>query len=216
MNILIYKGEGVSPLSLKKTALMAKVWDPSAQVTLVNSTHLGLTGWMKNASTIIFPGGRDIPYHNALKGAANQNIRQFVEEGGLYIGICAGGYYGSSKIEFESGFQNEVIAERELKFFPGKAIGTLFNPGTYVYDSEHAACDATVSFHGESHQIYYNGGCYFEKANSFDKVQVLAHYDDHPSKPAAIIECKVGKGRAILSGVHFEFSPKEIYAKILK
>ena len=44
-----------------------------------------------------------------------------------------------------------------------------------------------------------------EPEKFFDSVEVLGHYDDIPGKPAAIILCKVGKGKAVLSGVHFEY-----------
>jgi len=216
MNVLIYNGEGVSPISLKKTASMFKSWNPSLQVTFATPHTLYSTHWLSSTYAIVFPGGRDIPYHNALQGKANDNIRKFVQDGGLYIGICAGGYYGSAQIEFEKGHKNEVIAERELKFFPGKAIGTLFNPGSYKYDSEEAACDANISFQEEKYSIYYNGGCYFDQPHLYDKVTELAHYDDQLEKPAAIIECQVGKGRAILSGVHIEYAPKEMFANILR
>jgi glutamine amidotransferase-like uncharacterized protein len=53
-------------------------------------------------------------------------------------------------------------------------------------------------------EVYFNGGCRFvgEDANC----KVLARYQDIEDQPAAIIECKVGQGKAILSGVHPEYS----------
>ena len=51
---------------------------------------------------------------------------------------------------------------------------------------------------------YYNGGCAFRWSPDLNACQVLARYHDLVDKPAAVVECAVGKGKAILSGVHFE------------
>ena len=39
------------------------------------------------------------------------------------MGICAGSYYGTSKVEFDVNGPLEVKEERELKLFRGRAIG---------------------------------------------------------------------------------------------
>ena len=38
---------------------------------------------------IIFPGGGDIEYHNKLKGIGCNNIRNYIFNGGNYLGFCA-------------------------------------------------------------------------------------------------------------------------------
>ena len=45
---------------------------------------------MNSCVGIVFPGGRDSPYHDKLKGPGNKLIRRFVESGGWYLGLCAG------------------------------------------------------------------------------------------------------------------------------
>ncbi|XP_064603576.1 uncharacterized protein TC_0305-like isoform X2 [Liolophura sinensis] len=44
------------------------------------------------------------------------------------------------------------------------------------------------------------------------KVEVLAQFQDLPNSPAAIVKCHVGNrgGKAILSGVHFEYFPDKL------
>lgn len=54
--------------------------------------------------------------------------------------------------------------------------------------------------------VYYNGGCAFIAPEEHPNTQVISRYQDIESNPAAIVECTVGKGRAILSGVHPEYS----------
>src|SRR5439155_581244 len=93
-----------------------------------------LRGELARYSLFIMPGGRDQPYHAGLQGEANQQIRAFVEEGGAYVGICAGAYYGSARVEFDRGFPLEVCEERELCFFSGTAVGPAYGKGTFAYE----------------------------------------------------------------------------------
>ncbi|KKK58485.1 hypothetical protein LCGC14_3043990, partial [marine sediment metagenome] len=49
----------------------------------------------------------------------------------------------SRKVIFEEGRPLEVVEERELSFFPGEAIGPLFEK-TFTYQSEESAESAEV------------------------------------------------------------------------
>lgn len=187
--IAIYQGEGV--------------WlrENLEDTTPITAAEI-IDGYLEQFSIFIMPGGRDRPYHTALRGPGNAEIRKFVENGGLYLGICAGAYYASAQVEFDKGFPLEVCEERELQFFKGKAIGPAFGKGTFEYSSEKGARLAQIETGMGIFSIYYNGGCLFQ--GDFSNVRILGRYLELPHKPPAIIECNVGKGRAILSGVHWE------------
>jgi len=49
-----------------------------------------------------------------LKFKGNKLIREYVEQGGMYLGLCAGGYYGAQKVEFEVGTPLEVLILLDL------------------------------------------------------------------------------------------------------
>ena len=66
-----------------------------------------------------------------LGNGGNRRIRSFIENGGKYLGICAGGYYGTSKVEFDVHGPLEVNEERELKLFKGRAIGPALKGFNY-------------------------------------------------------------------------------------
>lgn len=188
--IAIYHGEGTS-------------WQVPLPGPLLTADDI-LAGGLDLFSLFIMPGGRDRPYHAALKGLANTKIRTFVENGGTYLGICAGAYYGCAFVEFDKGFPLEVCEERELCFFPGKAIGPAYGKGTFDYNSEAGARMANIGTVKGMFPIYYNGGCTFE--GDYPHVRILARYLDLPGHPPAIIECAIGQGKAILSGVHLELA----------
>ncbi|MFI0435020.1 MAG: BPL-N domain-containing protein [Parachlamydiaceae bacterium] len=180
----------------------------SFSLSLISSREMMETGWESTTDLIIIPGGRDLPYHQALKGEGNQRIRRYVENGGSYLGVCAGAYYGSKTVEFDRGMELEIVGSRELAFFPGIARGPAYGPGSFCYRSERGAKAALISnsFAMSRLRTYYNGGCYFVEAEAVPHVTIHSHYLEIEQQHAAIIEIEVGKGKAVLSGVHLEVS----------
>ncbi|CCB92214.1 putative uncharacterized protein [Waddlia chondrophila 2032/99] len=209
MAILVYADEGAGPRSVRLLikALKSLKLHEKYKLQRVNRKALAASGWEKDASLLIFPGGRDTPYHQSLKGKPNENIRRYVEEGGAYLGICAGGYYGSAEVEFEKGHPLEVVGKRELGFFPGIARGSAFGPNLFKYEDESGSQAAHIHWMENSLlPIYFNGGCAFVDAAAYTNTRVLATYAELPGNPAAVVECSIGKGKAILSGVHPEYA----------
>ncbi len=205
--ILVYSGDGVSTLSLNETIKTFQNLFPKSPVATVDHKTLSLSNWEASTHLVVFPGGRDIPYNRDLKGKGTEKLRQFVANGGNFIGICAGAYFASKFIEFERGSKLEICDSRFLEFFPGKAIGTLYGP--FNYHSNEGAYASPIALGEGITPLYYNGGCYFEGAEQMPNTEVIGTYSDHDNK-AAIISCSFGKGRAILSGVHFEINAESL------
>lgn len=193
---------------------------PNYAVTPVTGDMLLKEPWTATCALLVIPGGADLGYGRTLNGEGNRRIAQFVRRGGKYLGLCAGGYYGCKRCEFEVGDKTmEVIGDRELGFFPGTCRGGAF-PG-FVYHSEAGARAAGVDVSKEALGIgtvpthfrsYYNGGGVFVDAPLLkDKgVEVLASYSeklnvDPGEGTAAVVYCKVGDGAAILTGPHPEY-----------
>ncbi|MDP1835800.1 MAG: BPL-N domain-containing protein [Chlamydiales bacterium] len=209
--VLIYKDRGVGPLSFKETLLSLRACLPSTyQVNSVNAAAVIQGDVFDDAALFVLPGGRDVPYHEDLAGAGNNNLRHFVNSGGGFLGICAGAYFGAGEVLFENGHPLEVKGTRELAFFPGLAEGPVYGLGRYRYDSEESGKAALVNIQGQTLHIYYNGGCSFRDVHLFEpSINVLGSYQDAGDKPlAAIIQCQVGKGTVILSGVHLDYRPQ--------
>ena len=175
--------------------------------------------WTASCALLVFPGGADLGYCRTLNGEGNRKIKQFVQRGGAYLGLCAGGYYGSSRCEFEVGSKRmEVIGSRELAFFPGTCRGCAF--AGFVYHSEEGSravelkAEKTALAEGSVPDVfrsYYNGGGVFVDAPKYKDqgVEVLASYTEplgveSGEGAAAIVYCKVGEGAAVLTGPHPE------------
>ncbi|MBA2369163.1 MAG: hypothetical protein H0V82_09095 [Candidatus Protochlamydia sp.] len=215
--ILIYRDEGADPFGIGSlvSALRQEKVDQTYLLSWADKSLFQQTAWHKDTHLIIFPGGRDIPYHQALKGHGNRNLVEFVQGGGYYLGICAGGYYGCAAIEFEKDGPLEVLATRELKFFPGIARGPAYGPGKFCYQSGQGSQIALLEIHNSPipSASYFNGGCIFDKAENYAGISVMARYADIEGQPAAIVKCSVGAGQAILCGVHPEYSAFNLFLK---
>lgn len=115
--VLVYSGPGVSPLSLSYTLLtLSLLLTPHYTVQPVTPEVLAQQPWEPACALLVIPGGRDLPYVEELttKTRVTKRIREFVKEGGKYLGICAGAYFGAEEVRFDVGGGLEVAGKREL------------------------------------------------------------------------------------------------------
>lgn len=118
--VLVYSGPGVSPLSLSHTLLtLSSLLLPHYTVQPATPEVLSTQPWEPACALLIIPGGRDLPYVEAMSGRSGiaRRIKEYVAEGGKYLGICAGGYFGSKEVRFDEGGEMQVVGKRELVCF---------------------------------------------------------------------------------------------------
>lgn len=220
-NLILASGNGTTIESVRHCLYtLRRLLSPNYAVIPVTGDMLLKEPWQSSCAALVFPGGADQGYCRTLNGAGNRRIRQYVEQGGRYIGFCAGGYYGTGRVEFEVGNKLlEVVGDRELALYPGACRGCAFRG--FVYHSEKGARAAELSINRSAFtsgsipnvlKSYYNGGGVFVDAPKFadQGVEVLADYNDKLDVDAgvgraAIVYCKVGQGAALLTGPHPEF-----------
>ena len=212
--ILVYVDQGVDGISLKHVVkTLQKEVDPSRHsIKRTNANELKSEHWEEKTALLVIPGGRDVYYHASLDGIGTDKIRAFVQKGGAYLGICAGGYFACGTIEFEKGGNLEVCEKRSLMFYPGLAEGPAYGKNKYRYDCLNGVEAAHVSWkNSDRFHAYFNGGCHFGDAAKYPNVAVLGSYLDLEGDPAAIVDCRVGKGHALLTGVHLEYSAAHLH-----
>ncbi|SPO28057.1 related to BPL1 - biotin holocarboxylase synthetase [Ustilago trichophora] len=247
-DVLVYSGPGVSTSALHHTLKTLRTLLTTYDVKTVDAKTLALDPWQKGTALVVIPGGRDLPYVSELsrpyirntdgnsssssghqRNAAHE-VRNYVESGGSFLGICAGAYYASGHCSFEKGTNMEVDGSRPfLHFFPGTCQGTVY-PG-FVYESDKGAriIDIERSTENDRWRCHYNGGGAFMSADTFagQGVEVLARYaQTQPDElrldidlngeggtqkrpdyagQAAVVLSTVGLGKALLFGTHPEF-----------
>ncbi|WCR57262.1 MAG: hypothetical protein PG979_001319 [Rickettsia asembonensis] len=110
-----------------------------------------------------------------MQDKGNDNIKNYLKNGGNFLGICAGSYYSGNYLEFTKGTNIEVIGERELKIFNGTVRGPLLAP--YYYNSNKGARAAylkinpTLNLNIKYCYAFYNGGGYFVDAENTKDIE---------------------------------------------
>lgn len=223
MNVLVYSGQGSTAQGVRQTIeLLRQHLSPYYAVVTISEQAFLNDPWMGKTAMLVFPGGADLPYCAVLNGHGNQRIQQYVRGGGKFLGFCAGGYYGSARVEFEVGDPvMEVSGARELAFFPGTCKGCVHKG--FVYQSHKGSravrlavnTDILGPLGAQKHAtVYYNGGGMFMDASQYGGVETLARYEgptdieDAQQELAAAVYCKVGKGDVVLLGTHPEYTPQ--------
>eukprot|EP00898_Chlorokybus_atmophyticus_P000177 jgi/Chlat1/115/Chrsp1S03216 len=214
-SVRVYAGPGTGARGVLSVIEAVRETVGSAyRVTEILPDELIAGGWETSTALLIIPGGADLPYCAVLNGRGTERIKQFVNDGGAYLGICAGAYFGSAHCEFAKGTELEVVGTRELAFHPGTARGPVLKP--YTYNSEAGACLAPLRLVPEGTLVYsyFNGGCELtdvpeEAPEGFRGGKTLAVYqligrEGNPVHKIAACACKWGEGVAVLSGVHAE------------
>lgn len=145
---------------------------------------------------IIYPGGFAAEYKYSIPD--HDSLIYFVENGGVFIGVCAGAYYASQILTW----QGEDYSY-PLGFYEGRGIGPLsglVNWGDiadFKLTQGHPANDGF----DQSIELYYFDGPYF-KIEEIGSAEVLASYKVN-SQPA-VIAGRHGQGKYLLFGPHPE------------
>ena len=182
-------------------------------VQAVVAGHLDRDDFFDDLNVFVMPGGADLPYCKSLNGGRNARLKRWVERGGVYLGLCAGAYYGCSEIVF-NGYDQEIVGQRELGFLRGIAVGSIEGIAP-LYDGtlKSAAVVSLIVDEGERIGSFYHGGPFF-KIEEGVETKVLARYEGVEARPVAIVESSVGNGKALLCGVHPEMSAGELKIRI--
>jgi glutamine amidotransferase-like uncharacterized protein len=177
----------------------------------VNGNEIN-NGALDDFDILVCPGGSGSPFEDLGMNGINK-IRDFIENGGGYFGICAGALYASDYFvwkgvqSFEPPFDEEIVMGKNMNFdlFPGVgyfpieeiSVNTAMTKINIV-DRTHPITDSLP----DHMHIFYAQGPYLEPYENAN-ITVLATYDV-TGKPA-IVAFQYGKGKVLLSGVHPEY-----------
>ena len=165
--------------------------------------------WHEGTLLLALPGGADLPYCAQLDGAGNASIRRYLVRGGRLLGICAGAYYASARVAWETQAPDAISGERELACFQGTARGSLHDLAA-PYSVEHLHCTAAtqlVSEQGEPLCALYWGGPEFLPDAEATYTALLRYAG---SGKLAAVSTRVGQGISVLCGVHAEVTGDQL------
>lgn len=211
LKILIYRDYGCADVSSLKEELASLFSETGVEIGFTDAAGIAGGALKSDVLALFIGGGAGTPYRQKLGAGGNAAIRKYVENGGVYFGICAGAYYACREIIFERDVPELCIIDNcGLDLYDGRAVGTLrreFGLLPYAKTAfSAAAVDLRRPKETEAFKIHYHGGPYFEGDPA---AQVLAEYALETPAAAAVTK-EFGRGRVILSGVHFEDSAERL------
>jgi hypothetical protein len=175
-------------------------WEEIGKNDVNDGSFLGLY------SSFYMPGGWAGDYNKHIRSSGDQNIRDFISNGGSYYGVSAGAFYACDHTIWEGNNYNYPS-----NIFGGDCIGPIDEIApwpNYVMTTVNMNLNhpANVYEPAQRDGMYYGEG-WFEPYPG-QEMQVFANWIV-PSNPQAdgtpaMIGFNYGQGRVVLTGPHFE------------
>jgi predicted deacylase/glutamine amidotransferase-like uncharacterized protein len=167
----------------------------------------------------IFPGGSGSSQAKALGERGRHAVRRFVEQGGGYVGICAGAYLSASNYDWSLAFSNQRTFA-DMREIPGKGMKSMWyrGPSSLVSMELSDAGKQIFGDHPGEIQVRYHNGPIVPPMlpNESPTYEVLAwfrsevsHYEPQEgtmTDTPAMISTRHGKGRVLAISPHPEAS----------
>ncbi len=176
----------------------AGISDIAAQVGLpvkVVSNIEDLPRLLPDAKVFIIGGTQDdlSPLVAAFTPAVTAALKDYLRNGGRYLGVCGGGYMAST------GWAENGASYTALGIIPAESGSLLGEPDPRILP---------IRWLGETHQMYYQDGPVFYLNPAAENVRVIARYAN--GQVAAFLS-SYGRGKVAVSGPHPEASQSWIY-----
>ena len=198
-DVAIYSDNGTWDESVKASENMFK-W-MGYTVAKVDANDIN-TLETDNFSILCIPGGDMYEYAQDISQKGKNKIRDFLIDGGGYIGICGGAYFASEKVIWKG----DQLSMTPLGIFKGTASGPNDEIVPYpdfdvcrmnIVDHNHSI---TLSEPDSVWMLYYWGPILVP--NNDTEVTVLGRYNS--GNQPSMIALNYGLGRVFLIGTHPE------------
>lgn len=202
IKVLIYNGNDA--LSSSVNGIKSSLNYVNSHNTILNVKFTYATSSTINSAVLssydvlIMPGGtsgRSYLGNSKIKGA---DIKKFVSSGKGYVGICAGSYSASYKVDgYYYGWGIAPHVNCKAVSYKGQLPISMTPNGKNI-----------LGYSGTQTVYHWNGPAMYIKSGAFS----MATYSDSKTRYknyAAIIGDTYGSGRVVLSGPHPELSPQK-------
>jgi len=190
---LIYQGEGSCEEGCSEASAEVALragFEPrfvGPEALTAQSTEADVQTLFGNARVWIQPGGVAVTALYAMTPTLRQAIREFVAQGGGYVGFCAGAFMATQRIG--------TSRYAGLGILPGFTAPYFLNPIRPNLDYSLPA----ITWGGSRRHVFFEGGPYFYGFGS--EAEAVATYE---AGDGAAVRAFFGKGRVFVSGPHPE------------
>ena len=205
VKVCVYLDYGVFDVCRANTMTMLN--DMHCNYTSINRDSI-LIGALNHYGVLIMPGGDMWGYRSYLSSTGMDKIREYVNQGGGYIGICGGSYFAADVIVWR-GWANQPrdsISINGLDLFPMIADGPIEDYAPSYVDRE-----CPIAIVQKSHPIatnlanviqpYYDHGPMFLFNDSLDTATLGRTV---VGNKRILLAFEYDKGKVFLTGAHPE------------
>jgi glutamine amidotransferase-like uncharacterized protein len=206
IRVALYKDKGIAGGGISNvTTQLGKIGD--IKMTQINGKQIA-NGELKDFDVVIFTGGMAGQQYKSLDEKGPEEVRKFVQNGGGYVGICAGAYLACSGSNQDCktalGILNATTASKWQRT-RGRIDVELTPPGQQI-----------AILPGKMQKVVYAHGPIFSPAEQKDlpPFEILAFYRSEVSgrgsekgnmiNTPAIVRANYGQGRVLASSPHPE------------
>jgi hypothetical protein len=132
VRIAIYDGPGSGDSGVDNVEARARQLD-GAVITRLSPAEVGTVDLTGRFDVIVFSGGSGSAQSKAIGDAGRTNVREFVRNGGGYVGVCAGAYLACAGFDWGLGVLDARTVSSKwrrgqavLELGPTEAAGDLF------------------------------------------------------------------------------------------
>ena len=206
VKVAIYQGPGAPESSAQNVSKVVKLM-PGATAQIINAEEvasLDLTAF----DTVVFPGGSASQQAKAIGDAGRAKLKDYVKNGGGYVGICAGAYLACTNFEWSLGILN------------ARTVSSKWMRGSGYVDLEVAHDGRPILGDvGEVFKVRYNNGPIIKPSAQADlpSYRALSFFRTEVAKNGTPVGVMVdspaqavstyGKGRVFISSPHPENTP---------
>lgn len=189
--------------------------EPYISTTLVTATDI-CAGRLRGYDAILVPGGRGSEQGDALGSQGRKAIRDFVREGGGYVGVCAGAYLATAKYPWSLGLVNAQTMTG-TRYVPGQGPQQAsFRGATNVLVEFNSVGRVVLGGPKSAIAMWYSSGPIFFPTNEVrlpDYIPLGYYLSEACKYPfqkdtmvhsPAIIAASYGRGRVVLFSPHPE------------
>lgn len=206
LKIALYAGPGSGATGITHVTQRSRQL-PGAEVTTLAPEEVG-TRDLSAFDVIVFSGGSGSAQAKAIGDTGKRNVRQFVERGGGYLGICAGAYLACAGFEWGLGILNAKTVSNKWQRGRGQVQIQLSEKGAEVFGpvrepfSIRYANGPIIKPLGRSDLPTYQVAAFFRSELAENGTPVGVMLDS----PAAVFAV-YGRGRVLTISPHSEDTP---------
>lgn len=211
LNVGVFDDSGAS----EAQTLAALRTDPAIYVTPIGR-HDTSTEALARFDVLVFPGGSGSKQGKALGEHGRQNVRGFINDGGGYLGICAGAYLSSSHYDWSLHLMNTACFNTMVKI-EGKGKKSMWyrgGPADLEVELLPGAADL-LGLDGTQTVRYHNGPILSEGQDAdAPGYEILAWFREENGmyeaqkgtmiNTPAVVRSRFGEGTVLAISPHFE------------